>query len=63
MDTFPTQYSRIRVTDLQTEIKMVCELRKIGQPFKAITLTDYIVSAKQRKVLDKKKIPYEIVDH
>lgn len=61
MNKAPTQYHRIRVTDLQNEIRMVSELRKIGQPFKAVSKTDYIVSDKQCNVLKTKKISYEIL--
>jgi hypothetical protein len=61
MNKVPTQYHRIRVANLQNEIKMVSELRRIGQPFKAVSKTDYIVSDKQCKVLKSKKIPYEIL--
>ncbi len=55
------QYTRIRVSDIDDEIKMVSELRKIGNPFKVISKTDYIISNKQCKVLRNKKIPYKVI--
>ena len=56
-----TQYNRIRVTNPENEIKLVSILREIGQPFKAVSTTDYIISAKQCAVLEKNKIDYEIL--
>jgi len=55
------QYNRIRVTNPENEIKMISILRGIGQPFKAISTTDYIISTKQCAVLEKNKIDYEIL--
>ena len=53
------QYRRVRVSDPKVELRMVSELRKLGQPFKAVSKTDYIISNKQCTMLKSKKIPYE----
>jgi len=61
MNQTQIQYNRIRVTNPENEIKMVSILRGIGQPFKAVSRTDYIVSTKQCAVLESNKIQYEIL--
>lgn len=55
------QYNRVRVSNPKHEIKMISELRNIGQPFKVVSKTDYIISSKQCEILKSKKIPYEII--
>lgn len=55
------QYSRVRVSNIKDEIRMISELRKIGSPFRAVSTTDYIVSSKQCKILKSKKIPYQVI--
>lgn len=54
-------HRRIRVENLNDELRLVSELRKFGQPFKIVSKTDYEVSAKQCNILKNKKIPYRLV--
>lgn len=53
------RYMRVRILDPKAELKLVSELRKFGQPFKAVSKTDYIISDKQCLILKSKKIFYE----
>lgn len=57
MDT-QSQYRLIRVSDPENELRMISELRKFGQPFKAVSRTDYILSNKQCSILKRKNIQY-----
>lgn len=56
------QYRRVRISDPENELRMISELRKFGQPFKAVSRTDYILSSKQCAILKRKKIPYQSVN-
>ena len=51
-------YRKVRVVNQKDELRMVSELRKFGQSFKAVSKTDYIISIKQCDLLKSKKIPY-----
>jgi len=51
-------YRKVRVVNQKDELRMVSELRRFGQPFKAVSKTDYIISIKQCDILKSKKIPY-----
>lgn len=51
-------YRKVRV-DPKVEEKIVTELMKSGQPFKAVSKTEYFISGKQCATLNSKNIPYE----
>ena len=50
-------YRRIRF-DPKEEVKAVSVLMKSGQPFRAVSKTDYILSKKQCDALTSLNIPY-----
>jgi len=54
----PNAYRKISV-DPKVEVKMVGALRKFGQPFMAVSRTEYYISEKQCNLLRKLKIPYK----
>jgi len=50
-------YRKIKV-DPKNEVKMIGVLRTTGQPFKAVSRTEYYISRKQCNTLSKNKIDY-----
>ncbi|HKU32765.1 MAG TPA: hypothetical protein VJR22_02830 [Candidatus Nitrosotalea sp.] len=50
-------YRKVHV-DPKIEAKMIGVLRKSGQPFRAISRTEYYISKKQCDILSKLNIPY-----
>lgn len=50
-------YRKVHV-DPKIEAKMIGVLRKSGQPFRAISGTEYYISKKQCDILSKLNIPY-----
>jgi hypothetical protein len=50
-------YRKVRV-DPNIEVKMIGALRKSGQPFRAVSRTEYYISQKQCDLLSKLNIPY-----
>jgi len=51
-------YGKVRI-DPKVEAKVIGELRKTGQPFRAVSRTDYYISKTQCKSLEKANIPYQ----
>jgi hypothetical protein len=51
-------YRKVKV-DPKDEPKMIYTLMKSGQPFRAISRTEYYISTTQCSILSKKKISYE----
>jgi len=51
-------YRKVRV-DPKLEPKIVDILMKSGQPFKAVSRTEYFISKKQCATLNSKNIPYD----
>ncbi|MDE1831413.1 MAG: hypothetical protein KGI02_03475 [Thaumarchaeota archaeon] len=50
-------YRKVQV-DPTIEAKMIGALRKSGQPFRAVSRTEYYISKKQCDILSKLNIPY-----
>ncbi|MGI0065626.1 MAG: hypothetical protein ACREA5_02640 [Nitrosotalea sp.] len=50
-------YRKVQV-DPKIEVKMIGALRKSGQPFRAVSRTEYYISKKQCDILSKLNIPY-----
>ncbi|SMH71585.1 hypothetical protein [Candidatus Nitrosotalea okcheonensis] len=50
-------YRKVQV-DPKIEAKMIGALRKSGQPFRAVSRTEYYISKKQCDILSKLNIPY-----
>ncbi|MGI0101953.1 MAG: hypothetical protein ACREA7_05080 [Nitrosotalea sp.] len=50
-------YRKVKV-DPKIEVKMIGALRKSGQPFMAVSRTEYYISKKQCDILSKLNIPY-----
>jgi hypothetical protein len=50
-------YNKVRV-EPEVEAKIIGVLRKSGQPFRAVSRTDYYISKKQCDTLSQLNIPY-----
>jgi hypothetical protein len=53
----PNTYNKVKIQP-NIEVKIIGILRKSGQPFRAISRTEYYISKKQCDILSKSHMPY-----
>jgi hypothetical protein len=57
-ESLSNTYRKVRI-EPKVEVKAIGVLRGSGEPFRAVSKTEYFISGKQCEKLNSKKIPYE----